>query len=510
MDLTVGDLLDQRELGLTLLTAHETGPARPVRGAHGIEVENPTRWVPEDWVMLTNGLRVRGRAQEQRRLVAELVEGGQAALGWAVGLVLQRVPQAILEEAEARDFPVLLVPIETAFHEIISFVGSSRLNEDVLYMRRLLAMEDYLMDALRLAEPHRNVLIRLASLLDVNVALFDGRGEPVEVVGSAPVAELREAMTRAEEGEAHDGIAVVPIDRGPRKADQVLVVAARPNAFEHRLLRPVARRAGQMLGLLSSSQLSRDDADRARGAALLGEALASVHETEVRALDGEARTLGIDWSLAAHIVVWEPDATPGAAARTLPVADTLSEAGLPHLLTQDEPAVALVQGELEALTETLTAAGGSGRAGIGRPVTSLRHARRSFDDARIALLQTADDGGRDRPVVRFDELDPVAWLVANCDEPDRRRLRAFLDPLRGQAQLIDTLRVWLETSCNSTHASARLHLHRNSLRYRLARIEELLGAPLQAPRTLANVQTALMAENLAPPVKKVARASSAG
>jgi purine catabolism regulator len=509
VDLTVGDLLGQRELGLTLLTAHETGPARQVRGAHGIEVENPTRWVPEDWVMLTNGLRVRGRAQEQRRLVAELDAGGQAALGWAVGLVLQRVPQAILEEAEARDFPVLLVPIETAFHEIISFVGSSRLNDDVLHMRRRLAMEDYLMDALRLAEPHRNVLIRLASLLDVNVALFDGRGEPVEVVGSGQLPELRAAMERAAAGEpTGDGFAVVPIDRGARKADQVLVVAARHGPYEQRLLRPVARRAGQMLGLLSSSQLSRDDADRARGAALLTEALAGVHEAEVRALDGEARTLGIDWSLPAHVVVWERDATPGAAARARPLADALAEAGLPHLLTQGEPVVALVQAEIDALTAMLAAETTGGRAGVGRPVTSLRDAARSFDDARIALAETAADG--DRAIVRFDELDPVAWLVANCDEADRRRLRAYLDPLRGQAQLITTLRVWLDTGCNATQASARLHLHRNSLRYRLARIEELLGASLQAPRTLASVQTALMAENLSPSVKTGARASSAG
>jgi purine catabolism regulator len=504
LDLTLGDLLDHRELGLTLLTAHETARSRPVRGAHGIEIENPTRWVPEDWVMLTNGLRVRGRAHEQRRLVAELAAGGQAALGWAVGLVLQRVPKAILEEAEARDFPVFLVPVEVAFHEIISFVGASRLNDDLVHARRLLAMEDYLMDALRLTEPHRNLLIRLATLLDVDVALFDSLGEPIEVVGSARLPELREAMARhAGDAQAPDGTAVVAIDRGSRTADQVLVVAAREGRYEPQLLRPVARRAGQMLGLLTSSALSRAEADRARGAELLRQALAGVDDTEGRALDGEARLLGIDWATPSHVVLVEP----AAGGRRPRIADVLRTAGLPHLVIEEAKPVALVQGDLDVLSTTLAEALEDGRAGIGRPVGSLREVQRSHDDARIALLQTRAESGF---VARFDELDPVAWLVADCDDAQRRRLRAFLDPLRGQQHLITTLRVWLETGCNATEAAARLHLHRNSLRYRMARMEELLGASLQAPRTLANVQMALMAEDLATPVTRPARASSAG
>jgi purine catabolism regulator len=501
MDLTVGDLLDARELDLTLLTAHDTARARTVRGAHGIEVQNPTRWVPPDWLMLTNGLRVRGSAKEQRRLIAELDAGGQAALGWGVGLVLQRVPRAILDEAERRDFPVLLVPLETAFHEIISLVGGARINDDVLFMRRLLAMEDYLIDALRLPEPHRNVLLRLGSLLDVDVALFDADGDPVEVVGSGRLPEMHEAMRAIEGGTwpAHDDIVVVPVDRGPDAADHLLIAAARRSSHEPRLMRPVARRASQILGLLTSAERNREDADRARGGELLRQALQGLEAEEARALDGEARTLDIDWAAPVHVVVWETGGASQVRSRVEPLAKALDDACLPHLIADDDQAVALVQGEVPLLTAALRRAGSAGaaRAGVGRPVASLREARTSFDDARIALAQTRADGTDGDPVVRFDELDPVAWLVANAgDAAGRRRLRAFLDPLREQPELVVTLRAWLGTSCNATEAAAVLHLHRNSMNYRLARIQERLGAPLKSPRTLANLQAALMAENL--------------
>jgi purine catabolism regulator len=498
--MTLGELLDQTELGLTLLTAHETGPARPVRGAHCTELDGPTRWVPRDWILLTNGLRVRGRAEDQRRLVAELHDGERAALGWAVGAVLHRVPRAVLAEAEEREFPVFLVPFETAFREIISVAGTSRLNSDLMAMRRRAAMEDYLMDALRLGEPERNILQRLASMLEADVALFDSSGDVIGVVGSSRLPELQTAARESAVDREDDGLTVVPVDRGPGRTPQVLVVASRHQADEQRMLRPVARRAGQMLGLIATSELRRDEADRARGAELLRRALADVDEATARVLDGEARTLGIDWSSPVQVIAGERRADRDAASpEASAIAHALGVTGLPHLVAHDERPVALVQGDGPALAAALNRDGvaASGRVGVGRSITSLREVGASLDDALVALLQTRSDGRGDLPVVWFEDLDPVAWLVATSkDAGDRCRLRGFLDPLRRQQHLIETLRTWLETDCNMAETAALLHLHRNSLRHRLDRIELLLGASLRSPRTLANLQVALIADAL--------------
>ena len=49
------DLLDHEELGLRLLTGDPGALDRRVAGAHAIEIERPTTWLEQDWIMLTTG-----------------------------------------------------------------------------------------------------------------------------------------------------------------------------------------------------------------------------------------------------------------------------------------------------------------------------------------------------------------------------------------------------------------------------------------------------------------------
>jgi sugar diacid utilization regulator len=511
MQLTLGNLLDERELGLTLVTSDASARERPVRGAHAIEVAAPSRWIPADWVMLTNGLRVRGRGDDQRRLIAELDEGGQTALGWAVGLVLQRVPQAIVDEAEQRGFPVFLVPIETAFHQIISFLHDARTSDDMVLMRRIMSMEDYLMDALQQRRPEQAIVSRLASLLDVDALLATSGGEVVAASGALPAEDdLRAAIGAADEG-VHVALggrptAVVPVP-GELAGDHVLVVSGRRAETGDPLGRPVARRAAQLLGLVAQGRAHREEHARARGAELLRRALRGVAPAQAAGLDAEAAGLGVDFGAPAHVVAFS--VPPGVASETAALAlvrELVEGEGLHCLLCAvGEQPVALVQEEPARLAEALAGAAARGGrplpiAGVGRQIGSLLDGRRSLRDARLALAQARATGAPPGTVVRFDQLDPVSQLLATAAGADGgdglHQLAGLLDPLRDQPHLLATLRTWIDCGQNASETAAHLHLHRNSLRYRLARIEELLGVVLETPRGLANVQLALLADEL--------------
>ena len=66
--------------------------------------------------------------------------------------------------------------------------------------------------------------------------------------------------------------------------------------------------------------------------------------------------------------------------------------------------------------------------------------------------------------------------------------------LRANAPLHEALSAYFAHDLDIGATAAALHMHRNSLRYRLARAEQVLGGSLKQPSTIAAVYLALVAE----------------
>jgi Purine catabolism regulatory protein-like family/PucR C-terminal helix-turn-helix domain len=130
-------------------------------------------------------------------------------------------------------------------------------------------------------------------------------------------------------------------------------------------------------------------------------------------------------------------------------------------------------------------------AGLARAVARARQAR------RIAALL----GGGVR-VVDAAGLGSVELLLATAPAEARRAFRAsLLSPLLDYdadhgAELVRTLRVFLDCSGSWTKAAGAMFVHVNSLRYRIRRVEELTGRDLGS---LADQAALLLALRLAGP-----------
>jgi hypothetical protein len=97
-------------------------------------------------------------------------------------------------------------------------------------------------------------------------------------------------------------------------------------------------------------------------------------------------------------------------------------------------------------------------------------------------------------------------LVARSPRVARGLRARVLEPLRPGAgarspDLAATLRALFEARLERRRAAAALHVHPNTLDYRLRRIEELTGLSLDDPRDLAQVELALLADALGPPAQ---------
>ncbi|MFF7791468.1 helix-turn-helix domain-containing protein [Streptomyces sp. NPDC007991] len=141
-------------------------------------------------------------------------------------------------------------------------------------------------------------------------------------------------------------------------------------------------------------------------------------------------------------------------------------------------------------------------AAIG-PTVPLAQAARSLLWATRALGLMGRGILPRQEVVRC--VDHLSTLLLHSDEPLLGELRSHvLAPLdtvsEGQrSRHAETLLAWLLSGSNVPDVAARLHLHPQSVRYRLRRLRQLFGDALDDPNTRLDLILALRAESLRQP-----------
>ncbi|GAB3856784.1 helix-turn-helix domain-containing protein [Nocardioides maradonensis] len=134
----------------------------------------------------------------------------------------------------------------------------------------------------------------------------------------------------------------------------------------------------------------------------------------------------------------------------------------------------------------------AGRVGVSKVFASLEEATRARHQARVACA-AATPGSVE--VVRFEE-QPLAVLLASSPDQARQLAEAVLGPIMALAEddravVIETARTWLAAGGSTSTAARELHVHRNTVRYRVRRLEEVTGRDLALPVDAAELYVAL-------------------
>jgi DNA-binding PucR family transcriptional regulator len=117
----------------------------------------------------------------------------------------------------------------------------------------------------------------------------------------------------------------------------------------------------------------------------------------------------------------------------------------------------------------------------------------------LDLVQQSDR--RDR-IVSLDSIGAYRLLL-QVKRP--QELQSFAESMLGtvhvydrkhQTQLGATLRAYMANRCNVSVTAKALHVHPNTVAYRLRRVEELLGIDLSDPQAMLHLQLALMIERI--------------
>ncbi|MGW3414431.1 PucR family transcriptional regulator [Streptomyces sp. NPDC000888] len=517
--------------GLPEILAGADRLQRTVRWVHAGEVPNIASLLKGGELLLTTGYGLGTRPAEQRAFVRTLAERGIAALVVELGPRFTRLPAALVDTARSAGLPLVQLHREVPFVAVTEEIHTEIVNGHYALLQQAEEVHRRCTEALLGGGGVPQVLGILADFSSNPVFLETAEGQLLYAAGSggagADPLQVWEGLRGQHKEEPPAGTTLVDVPgggpgTGSVRARLVLLPVNAPVAPVHRLA--TERAAGILAVVLMQARQEEELAARGRG-----DFLTDLAEGRIEAEDApaQARVLGFkpgSSPLLPVVMRLADGLSPGGGWAVLAraVAEELASVGVPVLLgvRPVEGRVPLLLGlrsesERSAVADRVAAAlrAGVERAGMQRPgaqppvvvvgvaggwaaaSAGLRHA---------AETATAAQGLTDRPWYDARRLDIDLLLWRLRDHPD---LAAFVDraigPLRdhdnrSKPPLLPTLETYLAHAGRKAETARELHLNRQTLYNRLARIGELLGTDLDDPQTVLALSLALRARRLVP------------
>ncbi len=486
------------------------GLDRLVRSVNVMEVPDILEWVKPDELLLTTAYPLRDDPAALAALIPRLAERGLAGIALKPTRYITVTPAAMIEAADRLNFPLIELPADASFNEIINAVLSEILAAQTVQLQRSAAIHDRFTSIVLSGGGLRQIAEALAELISRPVGIIDGAG--ALQWRTTPDVEL-------------DGnVMVQPIQVGPERYGAILVKGGASGLGVEQL--EAVEHAATVAALRQVQARAVAEADR-RFQAVCLEELVTGHVTDRSVLMERAAAFAWDLATPRAVLLAEVEAVGGRPFSAL--AGTREEAELRHGLAEaaraslGPNAIAWERSqEIGALVATAGVEGAGLReagaaflaeaarrmprgvvsVGIGRPAPDPLRIHLSFGEARRALAIGRWSRGPGH-LVMFSDLG-VDRLLADVSESEvEAYCGSVLGPLESYdlitgTALVRTLDTFLATR-NGALAARQLFVHYNTLKNRLAKIEEVIGPFVDDPERCLSLSLALRLRRLPAP-----------
>jgi purine catabolism regulator len=488
---------------------------RPIRWVHSGEMTTVADSLVGGELLLTTGLAIPSDDDGRRRFVRELAGRSVAALCIELGGPFAEAPEALVDEARRFSVPIVVFRQPVLFVLITEQIHTMLIDHRYALLRDVQAGSDELMAVVLAKGGAPDLLDVLARLLNNPVGVVGPAGIPI--VCSNPPRLGRDAA------ESWPDLAAVTAPvwasaamPASRSIDQGSFVVAYGNGAllpEH--TQGLLDRAAQLVALTTPVRSSTRDRRAHERADVLQDLLDG--RTSVARLS--TRLQRLDFAVGSPFFV--PFVVrPGL--RSYRALDVWAERGV--LVQEGWPrrrgSLLVAHSDLGGLRGVFTVASATERAeaadalvevvrnafgqdvdettrlivGQSVPIEELGSELLVTEQSATSLQDGApSEGWIDSHVL---ELSRFAWAIR--DRPEARQfvgrvLAAFSsDGVVVNAHLLETLRVYCDTLGHKAETARLLHLNRQSLYARLARIEELTGIAMDTTEAITTFRLALL------------------
>jgi sugar diacid utilization regulator len=406
-----------------------------------------------------------------------------------------------------RGIPVLEVPQTTRFADLIDTVNRFQSSPDSVRFNKMLSMQQSLVAALGPDDTVSALLGRLAKLCGAAAGMTSSHGDVEVSEGILPFRLLREEIAGSSFPELELNVSgwnalAIRLEASLAKPVRWLIVGSRRDQFVNSFVRAAARVTASLIDAADRIDALVDNQDRAVRSSILNQLLELEAHDNPDVLAERVSELGISFAREVRVldmVRFGPQGK-GTAAAT-PLAERVGKAfpqnaAATLICRRANSTVVLVEAEPrfreQALSRLLAEDNGL-LIGVGRAISHVRDVRTSHHDGVLALQQARRLRGS--RLFSYDEFEFTTRLLAHVGIERLAEWSAdIIGPIKSKPILLEALQAFFKAELDVMAAARALHIHHNSLRYRILKIEEIVGGSLRSPETIAAVQLALMAE----------------
>jgi len=519
--LTVREMLGQDAMRGTRIIAGAGGLDRVVRRLNVMTVPNIVRWTKRDEFLLTTGYPLPREPGEFGRLIEQLAAKGLAGLGVKLDEYLAEVPADAVLLADQAAFPILVIPATSPLDDVLSQTFETIVNRQAAALARRQQIHDAFLHVALTGGGLARLAGELAEILPgADVVICDPAGYPLAATtrSGAPGQDPRAPYLPDGSGRVNTDWLVAGVNQDGETGTPWAATVIRAGEMQHgwvlavggsQGLPGVAGVAVEQAALVAALEITRDLAVLAVEQQFASNALHDlVTGTAANMEQALERAVRFGWDLrrpltvlvARHSDIRHGGAEHGDDAVHLEgppqEAAVLRAVELWTRAVRDRDPGAAVAGfatelvavvgvaDVAALARRIHAdmTASTGRAysaGVSQVGAGPLDIPRLYEEARVAL-QVGQRLNGNGAVTSFAGLG-LYRLISNVSQAE---LRAFVHDTLGpvldlpepaRSDLLKSLAVLSGTRFNVAESARILHYHYNTMRYRVTKLERMLG-----------------------------------
>jgi purine catabolism regulator len=545
----VSEILEQDYFKDARIICGHGGVDRYITGVNVMEVPDIVDWIKPTEFLLTTAYSIKDDLLKLNELIPVMKKVGVAGLGIKTKRYVDDLPKSVLDTANALDFPVIQLPLEMSFGDIISQVLTFVVNKQT---NMLIQIDEFnsRLKAIMLKDGNLNeIALMINEVVSAPVAITDNVfkdytiasdnsdthhfNKIIERLLNKKSAKFSHNLEKLAIYYEEDMIAGNPIRRVmiPIYTHNILygnvIIWDVNNKISESMLF-VIESAISLIALNSSKKMSVYENENKHKIEFIEELLSDQESRQLQAVE-KAAYFNFDISNAYGVMMTsinkehtEIVRTPNNAemqkqlnSKLIRVVERLHRQykgemiygnksdrvvflmGFDHSMNKGEMKDKLIKlsddflscARMENMHNKLS-------IGLGRIYSDYKDLHKSYHEAKKAI-QKIDLNKGTKNVIHFDELG--LFRILSCDEIQPELQQFFIEALgpivaydrEKNADLLETLKKYYECGCSLKKVSEEMFTHYNTVIYRIQRIKEIGNIDFSDPNVSLNIHIAL-------------------